>query len=1203
MEPGTVFADRYRIDQLLGEGGVGRVFRARDLQARPPVDVALKCLRPEYAREKTVRRRFKREARAAQSLQHAHIVGVHAYGDDAQGVPYIAMELLEGTPMSTLRDDDRPLEWLLAVVDQILSALAYIHARNIIHRDVKPENILVLDGPQGPQAKLVDFGFARVEDDADPTLTQANQDAFGTPQYMAPEQASGKGVIGPPTDIYAVGVLLYEFIAGHPPFTGAHGMAVALKHLMEAVPPLHARPGLYAPPGLVEIVYRALAKAPHERFATAADMRRALLPYRDDDDEDVDDTVQIEDAAARIAQAARAMGGFAEGAGAEVAAAAGRIDLGPEADAAPPAAQPIVGRDEDMLWLWQRVRVVCEEGAGRLVLLGAAQGMGKSRVVGWLRDQVAEGGWMFSIGGVHGPDSMREYGGLRGALDDLFGHLPDERAEAEQALRAIVQRWGAGSGDALAGEPMDAVGVSAIVSYLRPAAPGSVLHGAVDGEARGDVLYDRVCDALRLAALERPILLTLEGLERAGPETRTFLAHLADYLRRHPFPILAVVTYAADPDGRPQGAARAAVQGVQAVAGPEVEHHALGPLGADAIAQLLRLMAPLEDDVVRAIVRRTAGNPFFATELLLYLRQAGELVDHGEGLRLARAADPNGWPRDLPTTLRLRARGTLARLADPAFVSEVLVRSVVLGEAFDYALLMDYLVRVLGDEARVERAVEALLQSHLLLESRNPSVDLLYFAHGALWEAMRGELSEHADVGELHRRAAEAMVAYHAGATGPVAAEIAAHYQRAGAPLQAAEFYAEAAAVAREDGQLGRAFELLEAGDALLAQTAGPDAQQRRARMWLSLAEMELARDGFARAQSLAARVHAWARRKGHADLAGRALLMLGDLCRRQGQLPEAARAYAHAGQLFQEAGDARGVARCLLGHAMVERGQGEHDAAAQLYGQARLAMERIGDRLGTARAWQGLGELALRRGDFSGARLGLEQARDAFVGASDRAGSTFCEWLLGETQRLLQAPEAAARHFEVARRGYASLGDRGGLARCHLSLARLQAEAGSYEGALQNYQGAAVAFDALGDAERTAAVRAELGLLALARRRFDVAVDALSRALWAAVGAGDAAQEVVLRASLAWAAAEIGDQDTFEDQLAAALELDAQMPVLDDDYAHALEGIAEVDLYLGHAPRSAQLLARALEIHQSLGNADEAARVEDALRRVTARS
>ena len=135
MQPGLVVADRYRIEQLIGEGGIGRVYRARDIMTRELV--ALKTLRPEFARDNRIKRRFMREARAVARLQHPNIVRLFTCGD-ADDTPYIAMELIDGTALSEHRDQGLHLDTLLTVVDQTLSALAFAHARGVIHRDVKP---------------------------------------------------------------------------------------------------------------------------------------------------------------------------------------------------------------------------------------------------------------------------------------------------------------------------------------------------------------------------------------------------------------------------------------------------------------------------------------------------------------------------------------------------------------------------------------------------------------------------------------------------------------------------------------------------------------------------------------------------------------------------------------------------------------------------------------------------------------------------------------------------------------------------------------------------------------------------------------------------------------------------------------------------------------------------------------------------------
>ncbi|MEZ4474326.1 MAG: serine/threonine-protein kinase [bacterium] len=386
IETGLVLADRFRIEKPIGSGGVGLVYRAFDLQQNIPV--AVKCLRAEWAEHLRIRRRFMREARAISRLNHPNIVRVFDYGEDPSGAPYIAMEYLDGTPLSEMREQTMPVPVLLELFDQVLGALAYIHARRVIHRDVKPENVIIQSDGHQATAKLLDFGFARVEEDQDARLSQTRMETFGTPTYMAPEQATGKGVIGPPTDIYALGVMLYEFLAGQPPFTGTHGMAIALKHLMEPVPPLRARPGLHLPPGLEAVVGRMLKKAPADRYATAPDVRRALQPFRvgpgEVEDEDATLQTPLADAAAAIARIAGEMAQTvkAEQSGlfrplASVGPIAVEAPIGRGGDAA-----PLVGREADLVEMWSRVRRVCETSEGKAILLGAEPGMGRRDVVG-----------------------------------------------------------------------------------------------------------------------------------------------------------------------------------------------------------------------------------------------------------------------------------------------------------------------------------------------------------------------------------------------------------------------------------------------------------------------------------------------------------------------------------------------------------------------------------------------------------------------------------------------------------------------------------------------------------------------------------------------------------------------------------------------------------------------------------------------------
>ncbi len=266
-------AGRYELLDLLGEGGAARVYRARDgVLGRI---VAVKLLREEYGGDQEFVARFYREARSIAALAHPNIVGIYDYGAHARTY-FIAMEYVEGSDLKALlrRAGRLTPARAVALADGALRALGTAHERGIIHRDVKPQNLLVRadDG----LVKLADFGVARALGAAQ--LTAAGL-TFGTAHYMAPEQASG-GEIGPAADLYALGVVLFEALSGTLPFDGDTPLQIALQHRNTPLPPLAARAPA-APPALIAAIERALAKDPRARYPSAEAMRRALAAAPD----------------------------------------------------------------------------------------------------------------------------------------------------------------------------------------------------------------------------------------------------------------------------------------------------------------------------------------------------------------------------------------------------------------------------------------------------------------------------------------------------------------------------------------------------------------------------------------------------------------------------------------------------------------------------------------------------------------------------------------------------------------------------------------------------------------------------------------------------------------------------------------------------------------------------------------------------------
>ena len=267
-----VLANRYAIERSLARGGMADVFLARDQQLDR--QVAVKVLFPEFARDPSFVERFRREAQNAALLNHANIVSVYDYGQE-RGTYFIVMEYVEGESLrDMLRGQGRlPAMQAARIGSEIAAALDFAHRHGVVHRDIKPGNVLLT--PQG-QVKVADFGIAANPTDAASGLT-ATGAVIGTATYFSPEQAQGFQVDGR-TDVYALGVVLYEVITGRPPFTAESPVAVAMKHVREEpVPP--SRLVGDVPPDLERIILTALAKDLRVRYQSAADLRADLMRF------------------------------------------------------------------------------------------------------------------------------------------------------------------------------------------------------------------------------------------------------------------------------------------------------------------------------------------------------------------------------------------------------------------------------------------------------------------------------------------------------------------------------------------------------------------------------------------------------------------------------------------------------------------------------------------------------------------------------------------------------------------------------------------------------------------------------------------------------------------------------------------------------------------------------------------------------------
>src|SRR5262245_34910495 len=270
MDQPRLVGGRYELGGVLGRGGMAEVHMGRDV--RLGRNVAVKTLRADLASDPTFQARFRREAQSAASLNHPAIVAVYDTGEDLLNgtpLPYIVMEYVDGTTLRELLQSGRRLlpERALEIVAGVLQALEYSHRNGIIHRDIKPGNVMLT---RSGHVKVMDFGIARAVADVGATMT-ATAAVIGTAQYLSPEQAKGEHVDAR-SDIYSTGCLLYELLVGRPPFVGDSPVSVAYQHVREdPLPPSHFDPEVS--PEIDAIVLKALAKNPENRYQSADEMR------------------------------------------------------------------------------------------------------------------------------------------------------------------------------------------------------------------------------------------------------------------------------------------------------------------------------------------------------------------------------------------------------------------------------------------------------------------------------------------------------------------------------------------------------------------------------------------------------------------------------------------------------------------------------------------------------------------------------------------------------------------------------------------------------------------------------------------------------------------------------------------------------------------------------------------------------------------
>ena len=1135
-QSGDLIGGRFRILEHLGTGGFGTVYKA--LQENVGREVALKFLTPGVAEDPINVERFRREAYHVSQLRHPHTITLYDYGQTEGGLVYMVMEFLDGEALSDLIQTDGAFEPSRAahIFIQVLKSLSEAHRSGLVHRDLKPENIFLCEMfGEHDYVKVLDFGVAKMtlmdaeDDDGEETLTKAGR-IFGTPMYMAPEQACAEPIT-PATDVYALGLLLYEIWTGKAPVTGRNRMDVIHKQIRDPVPELDAD---FEKTAIGQVIRTACKKGAQRRYQNAIEFLEAfvaalrkmkifpapkggtspeisvtgLVP----DEPPEDPTRQLTPPSEDTTEPARAALDRRVGKAApppvpqsartkrpqkqdKPAPAKARHRRGSKAGSQPdrptPAPRqrsrsqpgspryqlPLLGRDDTLAQLNGIVDDSAAATSGQIVLLEGESGIGKSRVVRTLEAQLREQGYGVCIG--HFRRRALPMEALREALAVSWGVAHSERMEVDRIIRNDLTSLGGFSDQ----------DVDFVVDFVRPRALDASQMPTSTEEA--GALFARLERLLLKISERRPFVLILEDIQYADSATLSFLEYLAVTLRTQSVPIVVMMTLRPEERGF-SGDVEQSLRTMSANIGVGFTRLPIKRLRGRHLARLLDAILPLQPRIKERIGWLSQGVPLHAIQIIRYLRNEGKLVRQGNrwGLKDGSPRDIN-LPPDLMDLMHLRLQQAISTYGGASDLRALLEWMAVLGMRTPVDLLVSVLAATGDvDVDHLDDALGALADEGIIHQTLHRNLMCVEFDSSLLREALLGDLSDRWSNRRLHQQAARHKSDFYRDKNLELPlVEIADHWRQAGEMQRYQDTLFEAARRSKDRFDMRGARERFRELLSVLEEQG--DRSDKWIQTHLALAELArrfgefgLAEDHYRRIIGAGVKE----RPEGAEALRGFAHLLFV-----QRRNSDALDFYKRALQASQKTKDVAGVAKALVGLSRVYLMRGDAKEGAKVRDRLEAMLPHLPGGEIAGRVLLHLAEVSQRQGLLNARYDYLVRARKELEDAADRQGlsdvlialgSSLMDPAMNAADRLQQAADILREALEIKR----SIGDRHGVAETFRYLAQLEIEHADFTAAESLLQQSLSVHEALGAPFNIGATHNGLGVVYLLKGEFDAA-------------------------------------------------------------------------------------------------------------------